>query len=107
MAVLALIALAGCGSDGGGSTKLSSFQDCLRTRPFLIVTVRGLDKGVLVTIKDRARGTVVGEVATGRSTPLGGAAAKNGRYLMSTATPLGRDATTIEDCWDRFFPITR
>jgi hypothetical protein len=56
-------------------------------------------------IRDRGRGTVVGEVATGKSTMLGGAAARNGRYLMSTATPVGRDATAIENCWGHSFPI--
>ena len=26
-------------------------------------------------------------------------------YVMSTATPLGRDASAIVGCWDRFLPI--
>lgn len=107
MTALALIAVAGCGSDGAGSTKLSSFQDCLDAHHFLVLTRHAQDKRVLVTIRDRARGTVVGEVASGKNAVLGGAAAENGRYLMSTATPLGRDATAIEDCWDRVFPVAR
>jgi hypothetical protein len=58
------------------------------------------------TIKDRVRDAVVGEVVTDRQlTTLGGAATANGRYVMSTATQLGRGATAIEGCWDRFFPI--
>jgi hypothetical protein len=107
MTALALIAVAGCGSDGAGNAKLSSFQDCVDARHFFVLTRQGPDTRVLVTIRDRARGTVVGEVATGKHATLGGAAAKNGRYLMSTATPLGRDAAAIENCWDHFFPVAR
>src|SRR5579864_3388965 len=58
------------------------------------------------TIKDRVSDAIVGQVAPGQPpTTLGGAAAANGRYVISTATPLGRDAIAIEGCWDRFFPL--
>jgi hypothetical protein len=65
------------------------------------------NSSLVETIEDRVHDAVVGEVATNRppTTILGGAAAANGRYVMSTATPLGRDASAIERCWDRFFPV--
>jgi hypothetical protein len=92
-------------SGGGGGGGIAAFNGCIRQARFLVLVRHGSGNGVIETIKDRARGAVDGEVASGRAAPsLGGAAAANGPYVMSTATPLGRDATAIELCWDRGFP---
>jgi hypothetical protein len=105
LAIAALLALAGGGA-GGGRGALSAFNGCVRQTPFLALMPSGSGSGVIERINDRARGDVEGEVASGRAAAmLGGAAAGNGSYVMSTATPLGRDPSAIEGCWDRFFPI--
>jgi hypothetical protein len=86
--------------------KLQAFEACITQTRFLVVDHLGLTRGVVARIKDSGRSLLVGEVTTG-STPktLGGAVAGNGPYVMSTATPLGRDSNVIERCWDRYFPI--
>lgn len=114
-AVISMVVLAVAVLDGrrGGGVKafsggggLVAFNGCVRHTRFLALVRRGSNRGIIETIEDRARGTAQGEVASGRApTMLGGAAAANGPYVMSTATPLGRDASAIERCWDRFFPI--
>jgi hypothetical protein len=89
-----------------GSGGVGAFNACITQTRFLGLVRHGYGNSFVETIKDRVRDAVVGEVATDRPpTTLGGAAAVNGRYDMSTATPLGRDATAIEGCWGRFFPI--
>lgn len=102
MGGLAVVAFVGSGNSGG----VRAFNACITQTRFLVLVRHGSEHSLIATIKDRGRGTVVGEVAAARTHTLGGAAAVNGRYVMSTATPLGRDATAIEGCWDRFFPIT-
>lgn len=109
LAGFVVVAVVGRNRDGG----IPAFGACITQSRFLILVpdahVDSFDdrvKSFSEIIKDRARGGVVGEVTTDRSAfRLGGAAAANGRYFMSTATPLGRDATVIARCWGRFFPI--
>ena len=104
MGVVVVVAFVGA-SDGGG---VGAFNACVAQTRFLVLIRHGYGNSFVETIKDRVRGTVVGEVATDRPpTTLGGAAAVNGRYDMFTATPLGRDTTAIEGCWGRFFPTAR
>jgi hypothetical protein len=110
MVVLVVVALVGRGGGGvtafNGGGGVAAFNGCIHHTRFLALMRHGSGSGVIETIEDRAHGTVQGEVASGRApTILGGAAAANGPYVMSTATPLGRDASAIEGCWDRFFPI--
>jgi hypothetical protein len=94
------------GSGGDGSSRVGAFNACITQTRFLFLVRHRDGNGFGETIKDRVRDAVVGEVVTDRPpTTLGGAAAANGRYVMSTATPLGHDATAIEGCWDRFFPV--
>jgi hypothetical protein len=94
-------------SDGGASGGMKQFNACITGNRFLVLVRHGRGSIVVETIKDRARRDVVGEVTVNRHPPvmLGGAAAEDDGYVMSTATPLGRDARTIEECWDRPFPV--
>ena len=103
MVALALVALVG---GGGGRGGIAAFNGCIRQTRFLVLARPGSGTGVMETIKDGARRGVEGEVTSGQAPAiLGGAAAANGPYVMSTATPLGRDARAIVGCWDRFLPI--
>jgi hypothetical protein len=108
-AAAAAVALGGCGATSGQGGRyrsgLEGFNTCINGDHSLALMRHRPGSRVIVTIMDRQHGTIVGEVATGRTTTLGGAAAINGRYEMSTATPTGHDASAIERCWDRFFPI--
>jgi hypothetical protein len=105
MGAFAVFAFVGSGGDGN-SGGVGAFNACITRTRFLVLVGHRDGNGFVETINDRVRDAVVGEVVTDRPpTTLGGAAAANGRYVMSTATPLGRDATAIEGCWDRFFPV--
>lgn len=106
MVAFAVGAFVGSRRDGGDSGGMAAFNACITQTRFLVLVRHGSGSSVIETVKDRGRGAVVGEVASGRTpATLGGAAAATGRYVMSTATPLGRDASAIEGCWDRVFPI--
>jgi hypothetical protein len=109
MVAVAAVVVAGRGGGDGGKGDgghIAAFNGCISQTGFLVLVRHGFGNGVIETIKDRAHGAVEAEVASGRApTTLAGAAAANGPYVMSTATPLGRDASSIEECWDRFFPI--
>ena len=97
------VVASGSGGAGGGVT---AFNACIRESRFLVVVRHRPGNGVVETINDRARGALEGDVASDRGAPvIGGAAAAGGRYVMSTVTPLGRDASAIERCWDSAFPI--
>ena len=103
MGTAVVVAFTGGSSGGGG---IAAFNGCVTGTRFLVVVSDGPSNGLVETIEDRVHDGVVGEVATDRApTTLGGAAAGNDGYLMSTATPLGRDATAIERCWDGVFPV--
>ena len=106
MGAVSVIAFVGGGADGGNSGGVGPFNACITQTRFLVLVRYGDEHSFAETIKDRVSDAVVGEVAPGQPpTTLGGAAAANGRYVISTATPLGRDAIAIEGCWDRFFPL--
>jgi hypothetical protein len=108
----------GPGGTGGG---VPAFNACIRQSRFLLLVRHRAGHGIIETIRDRERGSLEGEVAlarapsvrralrgevpTGRPFPiLGGAAAGNGPYIMSTITPTGRDPSAIERCWNGPFP---
>jgi len=103
MVAFAVVAFVASRNGGGG---VAAVNACITQTRFLVLERRGSRNGVIETINDRVRGAGVGEVASGQvPTTLGGAVAADHGYVMSTATPLGRDATAIEGCWDRAFPI--
>jgi hypothetical protein len=109
---LAVIAAGACAvvavSDTGDSGGLRVFNACIAQRQFLLLVHHGNQHGVIETLRDRKSGALVGEIAANNRVPrsmLGGAAAATNRYLMSTATPLGRDPSAIEDCWDSYSPV--
>jgi len=105
MVTFAVVTFVDSGRDGRSSGSVAQVNSCITQTRFLVLVRHGSGNRVIETINDRVRGSVVGEVASGRWPTLGGAPAANGRYVMSTATPLGRDATAIEECWDRVFPM--
>jgi hypothetical protein len=87
---------------GGG---VATFNACIKRTRFLVLVRHGNSTSATETIDDRARGGEVGEVAIGRRAPMVGVSASgNGRYVMSTATPVGRDASSIDGCWNSAFP---
>lgn len=95
-------------SDSGDSGGLGVFNACIDQKHFLVLARHGNQRGVIETLSDRKSGALAGEVAANNRVPrimLGGAAAATDRYLMSTVTPLGRDASAIEDCWDSYSPV--
>ena len=97
-------AIVACG--GGKNAGLGVFNACIARRHFLVLARNRRGSEMVEVINDRARGAKVGEVTSGRkASTLAGAAAVDGQYTMSTATPLGSDATAIEQCWDQFSPI--
>jgi hypothetical protein len=99
----AVVELSGSGDSGG----LHVFNACIAQKQFLVLVGHGNRHGVIETVTDRKSGGLVAEVADNRADPmmLGGAAAVANRYVMSTATPLGRDASAIEECWDSYSPV--
>jgi hypothetical protein len=100
------IVACGDGQNGGIPAGLSVFNDCIAHSHFLVLTRNRPGSKMVEVINDRSQGAKVGEVTSGRAGgTLGGAAAGNGRFTMSTATPLGHDATAIENCWDQYSPI--
>ena len=103
MGAVVVVVVAFGGSNSGG---VGAFNACITQTRFLVLVRYGYGNSLVESIEDRVRDAAVGQVATDRPrTSLGGAGAVNGRYDLSTATPVGRDATAIEGCWDRFFPI--
>jgi hypothetical protein len=96
------------GNDSADSAGLRVFNACIAQKQLLVLVGHGNQHGVIETVTDRNSGALVGEVAAdSRAHPimLGGAAAATNRYVMSTASPLGRDASAIEECWDSYSPI--
>jgi hypothetical protein len=102
--------VAGCGGGGGrviDAGDLVTFDVCVDHTQFLMTVRHGQGMGLVAIIRDRARHAVVGEISNRHPlVMLGGAAAAQGRYVMSTATPTGRDAGAIERCWDRISPVS-
>jgi hypothetical protein len=109
MIAFAVVAVPGSGRDGG----VAAVNACITQTRFLVLVRHGSGNNVIEMIKDRAHGAVVGELAVLPSdreaeafpVTLAGSGARNGRYVMATATPLGRDAAAIEGCTDRLFRI--
>lgn len=101
-------------SDGHGPG-VSTFNACLSHKPFLTTTVRLSNHRVVDTIRDRASGSVVGELAmlptvrarenfsTTRWLPAGSGSA-NGRFLLLTHSPAGRDAQAMFTCSQTVIP---
>jgi hypothetical protein len=97
---------------GGSSSATQAFNGCISQTRFLVLVQHGSGNNVNEMIKDRMRGVVVGDFAALRSeraaeafpTTLAGSGARNGRYVVFTTVPVGRDATAIERCFDRVFP---
>jgi hypothetical protein len=100
----AAVALSTTGRSGG----LGVFNACIDQKQFLVLARNGNRHAVIETLKDRKNGVLMGEV-THNTGPLpimlGGAAAATNRYVMSTSTPLGRDPSAIEGCWDSYSPV--
>jgi len=104
--VCALVVIGCVAEHAGQSAGLGVFNACIGHSQFLTLARDRSGSKVLEVIDDRARDAKVAEVTSGRDAgTLGGAAAGNDRFTMSTATPLGRDASAIERCWDRYSPI--
>jgi hypothetical protein len=116
-AVFAVVAIGSSGSTGGGggSGSAAAFNACISQTRFLVLEKHRAGNKVLEMIKDRAHGAVVGQFAVLPSvratealrTPFGiaGSGAVNGRYVLFTRTPLGRDASAIERCGEPEFPL--
>ncbi len=99
-----VIAVTNTGDNGG----LGVFNACLGQNRFLVLVRRGNQHGVIETLRDRKSGALMGEVVPNTGplpVMLGGAAAATIRYVMSTSTPLGRDPSAIENCWDSYSPV--
>ena len=100
---------------GAGSGSVAAFNACIGQARFLVLEENRAGNRIIEAIKDRANGTVVGQFAALRSvraaeslrTPFGiaGSGAVNGRYVLFTKTPLGRDASAIERCGEPEFPV--
>ena len=105
LAVFSVLALTG-GRRGGGGSGIQEFNACISGSHFLVLVRRRDGSSAVETIRDRERSDFVGEVTVNRVPPatLGGSGAENDGYVMSTATGLGRDARTIQTCWDGPFP---
>jgi hypothetical protein len=116
-AVFAVVAIGGSGGTGGGggSGSVAAFNACISQTRFLAVEEHRSGNKVIEMLKDRAHGAVVGQFAVLPSvraaealrTPFGiaGTGAVNGRYVLFTRTPLGRDASAIERCGEPEFPL--
>lgn len=108
-AVFAVVAI---GGSGGG---VPAFNACISQTRFLFLAKHGSGNKVIEMIKDRARGAEVAEfallpsvrAAEPLSSPFGiaGAETANGRYVLFTRAPLGRDASAIERCGEPEFPL--
>jgi hypothetical protein len=109
VAVIAAGAYAVIGvSDTGDSGGLGVFNACIDHKQFLVLVRHGNQHGVIEALRDRKSGALMGEVVPNHGPfpiMLGGAAAATNRYVMSTATPLGRDPSAIENCWDSYSPV--
>ena len=110
VAVVAVLVVAFAARGSGGA---NGFNACISQTRSLVLTRHESGSQLIEMVKDRARGALVGEFARVPSVraaevfpaTLAGAAARNGRYVMFTEIPVGRDAGAIELCFDRAFPL--
>jgi hypothetical protein len=116
-AVFAVLAIGGSSgtSGGAGSGSVAAFNACIGQSRFLVLAENRAGNKIIETLKDRANRAVVGQFAVLPSvreaeslrTPFGiaGSGAVNGRYVLFTSIPLGRDASAIERCGEPEFPF--
>jgi hypothetical protein len=94
---------------------VSTFNACVSRTPFLTTTVSRSHGRVIDTIRDRASGVVVGkfamfptsrayEVYTSTIGPPSGSGSGNGRFLLLTRSPDGRDAHAMFTCSEPEIP---
>jgi len=113
--VLVVLLVAVVITAGGGSNPVDTFNACLRNTHFLVATKHRADRRMVDVIRDRATGVMVGEVAvlptvraaetfTSSIGPPGGSGARNGRMILFTRVPSGRDANAIITCSLPEFP---
>ena len=121
--LIVVVAVVVTSLDGSGGGGLPAFNACIRQKRFLVLVRHRSPNGVIETIKDRALGTLEGEVADDRLPPvrnalsgqvvipgqpppiLGGVGAGGGPYVMSTGSVVGQDANAIINCWDGPYPV--
>lgn len=101
---------------GGGSPGVDRFNACLGQDRFLITTERKSGGSVIDVIRDRASAAVVGELAVLPSLraaetftsavvgPPSGSGSRDGRTVLFTRSPMGRDATAILACGQTVIP---
>lgn len=101
--------------NGGRSVGVDAFNACIGQKHFLIATERRSGHRVIDTIKDREQGTVVGVFAVLPSAqdaesfastigPPSGTGEGDGRMVLYTRVPYGRDTTAILTCSAPEFP---
>ena len=108
-ALVAAVAVVVVIANDGHDPDVSTFNACLSDKPFLTTAVWRSHGRVIDTIKDRASGLVVGKFAmflTSRAAetytstigPPSGSGSSNGRFLLLTLSPDGRDAHAMFSC---------
>lgn len=96
---------------------VAAFNGCLNQKRFLVAEEHKSGRGLFDTIKDRAHGAVVGEFAvlpslraaerfTSTIGPPRGTGERNGRMILFTRVPTGRDTNAILTCAAPEFPNT-
>jgi len=96
---------------------MHTFSACIGQKHFLVARTRRSGRRVIDRITDRATGVLEGEVAvlpsvraaamfTSSIGPPGGTGAANGRMILFTRIPYGRDANAILTCSLPEFPVT-
>jgi hypothetical protein len=99
----------------GGRGAVDAFNACIGREHFLIATERRSGPRVIDTIRDREHRTVVGVFAvlpsardaesfTSKVGPPNGTGEGNGRMILYTRTPTGRDTSAILTCGAPEFP---
>jgi hypothetical protein len=92
------------------------FDACVAKARFLVLVRHRSKSEAIEKIKDRARDAVVGEFTVfpsaraamsgpGSGFRVTGTDSQDGRYDLTTVSVFGHDATTVENCWNRLFPL--
>ena len=103
------------GVSAGGSPGVDTFNACLSQKHFLVANKHRSGHRVIDMIRDRATGVLVGEFAvlpslraaetfTSIIGPPSGTGAGNGRMVLFTRVPTGRDTNAILTCSYPEFP---